>query len=67
MNEFRENNDVLYKCCQLVVREVREPIPDKQIILMTDASFLSAGYKVFTEDDPNQKPTSTRKTYAPVA
>ena len=34
---------------------------------MTDASFQAAGYAVLTEDDPNQKYTSTRKTYAPVA
>ena len=34
---------------------------------MTDASFQAAGYAVLTEDDPNQKYTSTRKTYAPIA
>ena len=34
---------------------------------MTDASFQAAGYVVLIEDDPNQKYTSTRKTYAPVA
>ena len=34
---------------------------------MTDASFQAAGYAVLKEDDPNQKYTSTRKTYAPIA
>ena len=34
---------------------------------MTDASFQAAGYAVLIEDDPKQKYTSTRKTYAPVA
>ena len=34
---------------------------------MTDASFQAAGYAVLTEDDLNQKYTSTRKTYAPIA
>ena len=34
---------------------------------MTDASFPAAGYAVLIEDDPNQKYTSTRKTYAPIA
>ena len=34
---------------------------------MTDASFQAAGYAVLIEDDPNQKYTSTRKTYAPIA
>ena len=34
---------------------------------MTDSNFLAAIYAVLIEDDPNQKYTSTRKTYAPVA
>ena len=34
---------------------------------MSDASFQAAGYAVLIEDDPHQKYTSTRKTYAPIA
>ena len=34
---------------------------------MTDASFGAAGYAVLIEDDPSQKYTSLRKSYAPVA
>ena len=34
---------------------------------MTDASFTAAGYAILTEDDPNQKFTSTKKSYAPIA
>ena len=34
---------------------------------MTDAMFQAAGYGILTEDVPNQKITSTRKTYTPVA
>ena len=34
---------------------------------MTQASFQAAGYAVLIEDNPNQKYTSTRKTYAPIA
>ena len=34
---------------------------------MTDASFQAAGYAVLIEDEPNQKYTSTRKTYAPIS
>ena len=34
---------------------------------MTDANFKNAGYALMTEDDPEQKVTSTKKTYAPVA
>ena len=41
--------------------------PNKQIALMTDASFAAAGYAILIVDDPNQKFTSPRKSYAPVA
>ena len=34
---------------------------------MTDASFSAAGYALLTEDYPEQKCTSSRKTYAPIA
>ena len=34
---------------------------------MTDSSFGAAGYAMLIEDDPNQKFTSIRKSYAPVA
>ena len=64
MKEFREINEALDRCCQLASRQ---PLPGKQLVLMTDASFQAAGYAVLIEDDPNQKYTSTRKTYAPIA
>ena len=64
MKEFREVNEALDRCCQLALRQ---PLPGKQLVLMTDASFQAAGYAVLIEDDPNQKYTSTRKTYAPIA
>ena len=34
---------------------------------MTDASFTAVGYAILTEDDPNQKYTSVKKSYAPIA
>ena len=34
---------------------------------MTDANFKNAGYALMTEEDPEQKITSIKKTYAPVA
>ena len=34
---------------------------------MTDTSFTAAGYAILTEDDPNQKFTSVKKSYAPIA
>ena len=64
MKQFREINEALDRCCQLALRQ---PLPGKQLVLMTDASFQVAGYAVLIEDDPNQKYTSTRKTYAPIA
>ena len=64
MTEFREINADLDRCCQLALRQ---PLPGKQLVLMTDANFQATGYAVLIEDDPNQKYTSTRKTYAPIA
>ena len=61
---FREINEALDRCCQLALRQ---PSPGNQKVLLTDASFQAAGYAVLTEDDPNQKYISTRKTYAPIA
>ena len=64
MKEFREINEALDRCRQLALRQ---PLPGKQLVLMTDASFQAAAYAVLIEDDPNQKYTSTRKTFAPIA
>ena len=63
LKEFREINEALERCCQLALRQ---PLPGK-LVLMTDASFQAAGYAVLLEDDSNQKYTSTRKAYAPIA
>ena len=64
VQQFEEINKALDKCCNLALQQ---PIPNKQIALMTHASFGAAGYAVLIEDDPNQKFTSLRKSYAPVA
>ena len=58
MKEFREINEALDRCCQLALRQA---LPGKKLVLMTDASFQAAGYAVLIKDDPNQKYTSTRK------
>ena len=63
MKEFKEINEALDRCCQL---PLRQPLPGRQLVLMTDASFQAAGYAVLIEDDPNQKYTLTRKTHAPI-
>ena len=52
----------LSDACELALKQ---PIPGKQLILMTDASFRSAGYALMIEDNPDQKIQSKRKTYAP--
>ena len=44
----------------------QQPIKNKQLILMTDASFTAAGYAIIIENDPNQKLRSRRKTYAAI-
>ena len=64
VQQFEEINRVLDKCCDLALQQ---PIPNNQTALMTDASFVAAGYAVLVEDDPSQKFTSIRKSYAPVA
>ena len=50
--------------CEL---SLEQPLPGKQLVLMTDASFRSAGYALMIEDDPQQKMQSKRKTFAPIA
>ena len=64
MKQFREIKEALDRCYLLALRQ---PLPSKQLVVMTDASFHVAGFAVLKEYDPNQKYTSTRKTYAPIA
>ena len=61
---FDSVNKALSDACHLALKQ---PIPGKQLVLMTDASFRSAGYALMIEDNPDQKIQSKRKTYAPVA
>ena len=46
---------------------LKQPLKDKQLIVMSDASFTAAGYAIMIEDDPQQKLQFKRKTYAPIA
>ena len=64
IQQFNEINRDLDKCSQLALKQ---PLPNKQLVLMTDASFTAAGYAILTEDDPNQKYSSVKKLYAPIA
>ena len=61
---FDSVNMALIDACQLALKQ---PIPGKQLVILTDASFRSAGYALMIEDNPDQKIQSKRKTYAPVA
>ena len=49
---FEEINRALDKYCDLALQQ---PIPNKQFALMTEASFVAAGYAVPIEDDSSQK------------
>ena len=57
-------NRALSDACELALKQ---PIPGKQLVPMTDASFNSAGYALMIEHNPHQKIHTKRKTYAPVA
>ena len=61
---FDTVNNALSDACELALKQ---PIPGKQLVLMTDASFRSASYALIIEDNPEQKIQPKRKTYAPVA
>ena len=64
VEQFNEVNRDLDRCSQLALKQ---PLPNKQLVLMTDARFTAGGYAILTEDDPNQKYTSVKKSYAPIA
>ena len=63
VEQFNEINRDLDRCSQLALKQ---PLPNKQLVLMTDASFTAAGYAILTEDDSNQKFTSVKKSYKPI-
>ena len=64
LEALKNLNQQLEQSCKLALKQ---PIKNKQLILMTDASFTAAGYAIVIEDDPDQKLQSRRKTYAPIA
>ena len=61
---FNSVKKTLSDACELALKQ---HIPGKQFVLMTDASFRSARYALMIEDNPDQTIQSKRKTYAPVA
>ena len=55
---FDSVNKALHDACQLALKQ---PTSRKQLVLMRDASFGSAGYVFMIEDNPDQKLRSKRK------
>ena len=49
---FESANKALSDACELALKQ---PISGKQLVVMTDASFRSAGYALMIEDNPDQK------------
>ena len=67
-SELKERFDSVIKAlgdaCEL---SLKQPIPGKQLVLITDVSFRRAEYAPMFEDKPDQKTESKGKTYAPAA
>ena len=61
---FDSVNKALSDACELALEQ---PIPGKQLVLLTDASFRCAGDALMIEDNSDQKLQSKRKTCAAVA
>ena len=57
-NIFDSVNRALNEAGQLALKQ---PIRGKQLVLMTDASFRSAGYALIIEDNPEQNYSQSRK------
>ena len=56
---FHSVNKAPSNACELALKQ---PIPGKQLVLMTDASFRSAGYALMIEENPNHPSQSGRRT-----
>ena len=64
MNSFTSINKSLDNACGLWLKQ---PMPNRQYVLMADANFKNAGYALMNEENAEEKITSVRKTYAPMA
>ena len=52
VEDFTNLNKLLENSCQLALKQ---PLKNKQLIVMSDASFTAAGYAIMIVDNPNQK------------
>ena len=67
-SELKETFDSVFKGLSDAFKlALKQPIQWKLLLLMTDASFRSAGYAFMIEDNPNQKIQWKRKTNALLA
>ena len=57
-------NNELNDACELALKQI---IPGKQMVLVTDASYRSDGNALMIEDNPDKKIQSKRKMYVTVA
>ena len=64
VQQFNEINQDLDWCIQLALKQ---PLTNKQLVVMSDASFTAAGFAILTEDDTSQKFISVKKSYALIA
>ena len=64
MEDFTNLIKIFENSCQLALKQ---PLRNKQLIVMSDACFTAAGYAIMIEDDLNQKLQFKRKTKAPIA
>ena len=64
VQQFQEIKKALDKGCDIALQQ---PLYNKQLALVTDASVAAAGYAELIGDDPSQKFTSLSKSYASVA
>ena len=64
MNSFSSINKSLDNASGLWIKQ---PMLNRQYVLMTDATFKNAGYALMIEENEEEKITSVKKTYAPVA
>ena len=59
---FESVNKALSDACALALKQ---PIPGKQLVLLTDASFRSAGYALMIENNPMRKYSQSGKRTPP--
>ena len=61
---FDSVNRALIDACELALKQL---LPRKQLVLITDISFRSAGHSLMVEDNPDRKKQPQRKTCGPVS